>query len=250
MLKSITPSRVDVKNADEGTVEAVFATLNVIDKDGDVILPGSIAEGTKVAVSAYDHGSWSGQMPVGKGTIHEVDDELVARVKFFMDTTHGRDTFHTVKGMEEMGEWSFSLQDITSTEGEWQGKSANLISGIGRIKEVSPVFNGAGVNTRTLVAKAADSKFSEHCEAVVAAVKALHQRASEVVAYRAEKGKTLGVESTGHLTELVGQIESIKTLIDEPTTPPETDVEPDPAADELVRAVLADIARSQGVTPQ
>lgn len=248
MLKSMTPARVQVKNADEGFVEAVFATLNVIDKDGDVILPGAITEGTKVAVSAYGHSSWGGELPIGKGTIHEVGDELVAKLGFFMETSHGRDAFHTVKGLEEMGEWSFSLQEITSTDGEWQGKQANIISRIGAIKEVSPVFVGAGVNTRTLATKGADLKFSEHCEAVLAAVKALRTRASEVVALRAEKGKSLGDDATKQLTALVGELDGVRALLDEPEPPTPEGDEPDPAAEALRQAVLADIFRTQGVT--
>lgn len=157
MLKKISPARVRVKDADTGEVEAVFATLNVIDKDGDVILPGAITDGAAVTVSAYGHKSWSGDLPTGAGTIHEVDDELVARVKFFLDTDQGRNTFGAVKGLAEhgLGEWSWSLQDVTSERGTWKGQRANLISKVGHTAEVSPVLLGAGVNTRTLSVKGA-----------------------------------------------------------------------------------------------
>jgi hypothetical protein len=163
MMKKVAPARVRVKNADLGEVEAVFATLNVIDKDGDVILPGAITDGAAVTVSAYGHKTWSGELPTGAGTIHEVGDELIARVKFFLDTDQGRNTFGAVKGLAEhgLGEWSWSLQDVEAQRGTWKGQKANLISKVGLTAEVSPVLLGAGVNTRTLAVKGAKQLNSE-----------------------------------------------------------------------------------------
>lgn len=164
-LKTFTPSRVQVKNAEAGQVEAVFATLKAIDKDGDVILPGAIDDGAQVVISAFSHESWKGKLPVGRGTIHEVGDELVVKAQFFMDTTHGVDTFNTVKGLagdgegsDNLGEWSFSLQEVTATKGRFANSMANIISRIASIKEVSPTLIGAGVNTRTLAVKSAETK--------------------------------------------------------------------------------------------
>ena len=45
-----TLSSVTVKAADKGEVSAVFSTFNVIDKDGDLTLPGAIKDGTEVVV--------------------------------------------------------------------------------------------------------------------------------------------------------------------------------------------------------
>ena len=155
MQKTKTLSgRVNVKNAELGEVEAVFATLNVKDHDGDVIEPGAITDGASVVISPYGHKVWSDHPPVGVGTIHEVGNELVMKGRYFLDTDAGRNDFHTVKGLAEAGkgEWSFGLVNIKATKDTKNGISANFIQSVD-VPEVSPVFIGAGIDTRTLVAK-------------------------------------------------------------------------------------------------
>ena len=60
----------EFKLEESGAVTIAFAQLNVVDHDKDVSLPGSFPTKT-VPISAYGHTSWSGAMPVGKGTIRE-----------------------------------------------------------------------------------------------------------------------------------------------------------------------------------
>lgn len=155
-IKQLAPARVQVKDATTGEVEAVFATLGVKDHDGDIILPGAIKDGTAVAISAFGHSVWKGAPPAGVGTIHEEGDELILKGRYFLDTDHGRNDFHTVKGLAEAGkgEWSFGLVNIEATKGTHNGVNGNLIKSVD-VPEVSPVFIGAGINTRTLVAKSA-----------------------------------------------------------------------------------------------
>lgn len=250
--KSVPASRVTIKNADEGVVEAVFATLGVIDRDGDVITKGAIEHGAKVTISAYGHKSWEGALPVGTGTISEIGDEAVVSAQFFLDTDAGRDTFTTVKNLAAhgLGEWSFSLNEIVAERGEVDGQSANIISGV-KVHEVSPVLMGAGIDTRTLVTKGA--KFSEHADAVLTAVDELTTRAEEVVTLRAAKGKTIGDESAALLTKVNDALARLKTLLDES----DTDVDDDgaPTSDDDAAAIEAFaneaarfVAISQGVT--
>lgn len=150
-------TRVQVKDADEGRVRVVFATLGVVDKDGDVTEAGAFKSGQPVVVSAYQHGSWQGALPVGKGVIAEDGDEAVADLEFFMDTTHGRDTFLTVKALGDQQEWSYSLHNVKARKGTHEGRGVRFIEGVD-VKEVSPVLVGAGVNTRTLDVKSDDGQ--------------------------------------------------------------------------------------------
>lgn len=152
--KTIPASRVTVKDATTGTFEAVFATLDVIDHDGDVITKGAIDDGAKVVISSYGHGIWKGEMPVGTGTISEVGDELIVDGRFFLKSTAGADTFITVSELadEGQGEWSFGLLDVEAERGTKDGTRVNFITKV-RVPEVSPVFMGAGINTRTLATK-------------------------------------------------------------------------------------------------
>lgn len=247
-IKQLAPARVQVKDATTGEVEAVFATLGVKDHDGDIILPGAIKDGTAVAISAFGHSVWKGAPPAGVGTIHEEGDELVLKGRYFLDTDHGRNDFHTVKGLAEAGkgEWSFGLANIEATKGTHNGVNGNLIKSVD-VPEVSPVFIGAGINTRTLVAKSAaiealtqagidadeatrlveadegaptkGTKFSEHLATVLADVKTLTARAEEVVALRAAKGKTISDEAQTALADIGEELERIKSLISEQPAP-------------------------------
>lgn len=150
-------TRVEVKSASKGEVSAVFATFNVVDKDGDVTLPGAFEDGADVLISAYGHKSWQhmGAMPpVGKGRIRVTPTEAILEGQFFMDTAHGRDAFNTVKGAGDLQEWSYGFNVLDAEPGTFLGKSVQFLKKL-FVKEVSPVFEAVGVNTRTLAVKSA-----------------------------------------------------------------------------------------------
>lgn len=231
---------VHVKDADKGLVEAVFSTFNVVDKDGDITLPGAIKDGTEVVISAYGHQSHWGSLPVGKGVIHTTKTEAVMKGQFFMDTTAGRETFTVVKELGGLGEWSYSLHDVTSKSGELDGQRVNYLESIGLIKEVSPVLIGAGVNTRTLTAKGFDT-LREELDATVAAVKSAIDSTERVVALRAEKGKTLSNVNVEGLAGLAECVERLKTLLD--TAPESTEDAGDLSTPEDIKALAAEQRR-------
>lgn len=161
-MKKTFTGRVQIKDADQGLIEAVFSTLSdadevrkgvgSVDKDGDVTIKGAFEEGAPVVISAYGHKSWEGELPVGKGTIHEIDGEAVLKGRFFLNTTPGRDTFETVKELEELQEWSYSLHDVKASSATIDGRKVRVIERVA-VKEVSPVLRGAGVDTRTIGVK-------------------------------------------------------------------------------------------------
>jgi hypothetical protein len=152
---------LEIKDAEQGEVTAIVATLGVVDKDGDVLLPGSFPASASVKMSAYSHDVvMDGAAPVGKGTITVQGDKAVFQGRFFMTTERGREAFHTVKELGADGEWSFGfprhvqMQEMTA---DWKAKGARrIIAGIQPL-EASPVFRGAGIGTGTLAAKAADT---------------------------------------------------------------------------------------------
>lgn len=337
-MQKKTLARVRVKDATLGIIEAVFAShlvdradlakaaADVIDKDGDVTLKGAFTAGQPVVISAYGHGSWEGRLPVGKGVIREEGDLAIMEGQFFLNTSHGADTFEVVKQLSEddLQEWSYSLHDVTSSRGNVAGKAVRILERIALVKEVSPVLMGAGVETRTLAAKGtkqlasslrrllyeagsdrwkasyawvvdydvdegyvvfevetylegegwssrmlqvdftrtdtavvlgdtetevhqtavflpkqAGLTFSEHIDAVVAAVDGLDARAQGVVALRAEKGKTLSAATRDQLAHLAERITAVKALADAPTH--------DNHLDELEREWLRSVAIAQGV---
>lgn len=317
-------ARVTVKDADQGTVEAVFSTFGVVDKDGDVTRKGAIENGAEVVISAYGHKSWDGLLPVGKGTIRVDASEAVLEGQFFLGTTAGRDTFETVKELGDLQEWSYSLEEVKAERGTLDGKAVNFLNKI-TVKEVSPVLRGSGVRTRTLAVKGtkqltsmiarmldeagsarwsaeygwsylddfdlddgtavfcvvdystgervrqrlmvdftrtdtsvelgddetpvefttvyipkSGERFSEHVMTVMAGVDGLLDRATEVVALRAEKGKAIAPATAEQLTRLDGSLERLKALLVEPT--------PAPTDDEMQALFLRSVANIQGVT--
>lgn len=150
----------EIKDAEAGEVTAIVATLGVVDKDGDVLLPGSFPSSAAVKMSGYSHDVvLDGAAPVGKGTISVDGDKAVFRGKFFLSTQRGRESFNMVKELGADGEWSFGYPrgvQTTALTDDWRAKGARrLITGLQPI-EASPVFVGAGVGTGTLMTKAAD----------------------------------------------------------------------------------------------
>jgi hypothetical protein len=147
-------SRVQIKDAAKGEVRAVFATYGTIDHDGDYTEEGAFEEGAAVVISAYGHTSWGGQLPVGKGIIARDGNDVVVDAKFFLDTTHGADTFATVKELasDGLGEWSYGFDTVNYDFGERDGQHVRVLKKQ-KVYEVSPVLRGAGIGTRTLSAK-------------------------------------------------------------------------------------------------
>lgn len=143
---------VEIKDASQGTVKAVFATLNVKDSDGDVTLPGAFKDGAPVTISAYGHKTWEGALPVGKGVIRATDTEAILDGQFFLNTTAGRDTFETVKQLGDLQQWSYGFDTVEAERGKHDGEDVQFLKALD-VHEVSPVLLGAGVATRTVAAK-------------------------------------------------------------------------------------------------
>lgn len=205
-----TAGSMKINDEAAGEVSAVFATLGVVDAHGDVTRKGAFSP-EDVLISAYGHETWKGAMPVGRGSIREVGDEAIFTGKFFMDTTAGRDTFHTVKATGELQEWSYGFDILESDKGEVEGKQVQYLDKL-KVYEVSPVLIGAGKNTRTLAVKDG-MKFEQHIEAVVADVDALLTRAESVVTLRAEKGKAMGEDSATALAGLDAALTRLTGLL-------------------------------------
>jgi hypothetical protein len=161
----------EIKNGITGEVEAVIATLNVVDHDAEVIWPGAIKDGSKVKMSSYGHdivGSLfgGGAMPVGKGAITVEGNRAVFRGRVFQSTERGRETFSVLKEMGRDQEWSFGFRILESQppDEDWLKRGAERILTKLEVFEVSPVLLGAGVGTTTLSAKCTACGARSPCE--------------------------------------------------------------------------------------
>lgn len=234
------PARVEIKDADKGEVDCVFATTGVKDSDGDVTVAGAFEDGAAVRISAYGHMSWMGRLPVGKGSIRELRNEAIMSGRFFMDTDHGKNTFLTVKALEELQEWSYGYDVVKSSFGKFDDDDVRFLESL-KTYEVSPVLLGAGLNTRTLNAKGINTTLLSEATDALAIVTALADRAADVVAKRAEKGKGIGQDTASILAQIEAQC---KRWVSQPDTAPDSITEDNAA---LIKAYLSDIRRRHAV---
>lgn len=156
-------SATQVKVADEGSVSAVIATLDVKDKDGDVTRKGFFGTQTTSIVLAHD---W-GPVMLGKGVITDQGDtgQAVFDGRFNMDdpmaaAVHSRLKFD-MDNPPPIIEWSYGYRVNPGGEekGDWNGEPVNFLKPLddgspgGKVFEVSPVMVGAGEGTGTLAVK-------------------------------------------------------------------------------------------------
>ena len=141
LTKNITAEQFKFLD-DTGSFRAVFSTFdfNEPDKHGDITLPGSFTDGEKVKIAAWGH-DW-GALPVGRGVIHSDNYKAWVDGKFFIDTTHGLDTYNTIKGLAELNQWSYGFDVIDSEIIDGHRVLKKL-----KVHEVSPVLIGAGNHT-------------------------------------------------------------------------------------------------------
>lgn len=199
-----------INDADQGLVTAVFATLNVVDSDGDVTIPGAFTTGERVRISAYNHESWNGALPVGKGIIAEQDGNAILEGEFFLDLPAGRDTFEVVKQMGELQEWSYGFDVLDAAPGQFEGRDVRFLRKL-KVYEVSPVLLGAGVGTRTLATKGL--KLSDHIDAALADVDQITTRVADAVAQRAGNGQKLSEATLERAAQLESSIKRLREAL-------------------------------------
>lgn len=144
---------VEWKAGKEGGFRARFATLGVVDLDGDVTMAGAFPVGKQVPVSAFGHASHRGALPVGTAVI-TVDGQAARAIgRFFVETIPGRDHWLTLRELGGLSQWSYAYDvlDASTRAAELAryGPLARRILKRLDVFEVSPVLRGAGINTGT-----------------------------------------------------------------------------------------------------
>jgi hypothetical protein len=133
----------------QGSFQAVFATLDVEDLDGDVTLPGAFGS-QRVLIEAWNHDM--DVLPVGKGVIGESDARAVVDGQFFLDTAAGKDHYTVVKELGDQQEWSYTFYVREAEPGVRDGHSVRLLKKL-EVLGVAPVTKGAGIDTHTTAIK-------------------------------------------------------------------------------------------------
>jgi prohead serine protease len=150
--------RVSVKEmnvGEDGKGQVVFATLGVVDKDGDITDKGAF--GNQLAHLMPMHVWKDADSPfLGVASIKESGNEAIADIELNMDLQRAKDWRSSMKFALDRGktiEWSYGF-DVTDSEIRTvNGKKVRALKSL-IVHEVSPVVIGAGENTRVLSMKA------------------------------------------------------------------------------------------------
>jgi len=221
-MKEIERKAVSLQldEAKEGSFVARIATLNVIDKDGDVTLSGAFPNGKEILISAYQHTSWMGSLPVGKAVIQEDGEDVLAKGEFNLKTEIGRDHYESVKFSGGLQEWSYGFKvlevesdknvDKWTTEHEG-ARPARIMKKLDPF-EMSPVLLGAGMDTATLAIK---STYTDQGEAVLAAVTELVIRTKSLADLRQKEGRVLSSANRERMKKLLGMLSGVASDLKE-----------------------------------
>jgi hypothetical protein len=228
--------QIELKEDTPGAFIARIAQFNVMDLDSDVTLPGAFPDGKQVLVSAYQHGSWMGELPVGKATMKEDGEFAIGDGQFNLDSDSGKEHYETVKFSGSLQEWSYGFKVLEQADEKeleaWaeQHDGARPYRIIKKLDpfEISPVMRGAGIGTETIAIKSG-STYADQADAALAAVDALAIRYKELVALRREDGRELSethrdrmkaiqvslAETDGLITELLVDTEPVDKALAE-----------------------------------
>jgi hypothetical protein len=150
-------------NSDEtGEFAAEFATLEVIDHDGDVIRTGAFKDGQETLIEPWNHNYF--EPPVGKGVIHEKDNKAIVDGRFFLDTQAGLEHYRVVKAVGPLQEWSFTFDVEQASHGPFEDQDVQFMEKLD-VWGVAPVTRGAGIDTRTTDIKAQKKAVPSHTTA-------------------------------------------------------------------------------------
>jgi hypothetical protein len=145
---------LEFKGAPLGQVEAIICSFNKIDLDGDVVLPTAIQDGAEVFISPWNHSSTGtgGQLPVGRGIVHNDGQVLSLEGIFFMQNESARESFNVVQQMGAAQPWSWAFKINRASHGNYLGQPVRFLEDL-EIYEASPVIRAASVGTTTTSAK-------------------------------------------------------------------------------------------------
>jgi len=198
---------------EQGEFRAVFATLNVVDADGDLTLPGAFGK-QDVILSQYNHGSWgsgAAALPIGVGKIFEEGDNAIIEGEFNLESEDALKTYQTLKYLYEKKrtqEWSYALPDIDYEMREEDGQRVRVLKRI-RVNEVSPVLMGSGVDTRLLTIKEKGKRLIDDLKDVCTEAARVVERLKSVKEMREKQDRDIAETTIEGAVELADTLHAI-----------------------------------------
>lgn len=220
--KSSAPATFAIDEAageKEGDVLVAFAKADgtTIDRDGHITDPGAFPT-KRVPISAYGHTSWpekGARLPVGVTDVGEENGEARAKGRFLLDTSHGKDTYLTVKALGALQEWSYGYRILAHLrEKASDGRKLLRLKKLD-VFELSPTLVGAGIGTRTLSIKSdeggplAGLPYAEHLDRVLVLVGDVVGRSKSLRDLRAKDGRELSEANRARLLRLRDSIAAL-----------------------------------------
>lgn len=214
-FKNITGEVKELNEKGEGLI--VFATLNVIDSDEDVTLPGAFGEQVVPIVPAHD---WS-QVPIGKAKIREDGDSALAEIKLNLKTDQGRNWYESLKfDMDNLPpsiqEYSYGYHVVEESKGEHEGREVRFLKKL-KVHEISPVILGAGVGTGTLGLKdQKQSSLEDDIKIVQGCTEKLIKRVASLKQLREKDNRDISKERIKELLGIEALLIELKHLCETP----------------------------------
>jgi hypothetical protein len=199
---------IQLKADAPGHFIAKIAQLNVIDKDGDVTVPGAFPAGKQILISSYQHGSWTGGLPVGKAVIREEGNDILIEGDFNLATDTGKEHYETIKFAPDLQEWSYGFETLEAPTGVQDGKTVRFLKRL-NVYEASPVLRGAGVGTGMVAIKNENSTYADEAESVLAAVSSFVERSKSLADLRRSEGRDLSAQNRERLQTLRKSLDEI-----------------------------------------
>jgi hypothetical protein len=209
----IKTSSMQVKvggSSEAGTARVVFATMGVVDHDGDLTERGAFGRQTAKLIPAHDWKSPS----IGVVEIHESGSQAVGDIRFNLSMSAAQEWYQALKFNAEndiLQEYSYGYEVLASEPRFIEGKRVRVLKKL-RVFEVSPVLVGAGVGTHTVDIKSAGSMTMEaHADSVLGAIGGFLDRCEGLKALRARDGRGLSSVARENLSRLIHRVDELKT---------------------------------------
>lgn len=201
-MKWLTTPLTFKADGSEGAIEAVFSTFGVVDRGGDIVERGAIADAQAVPM-VWSH-NW--EKIIGKGTTRIEPDRAVFTGHLFLDTDAGKDAYQTMKSMGDLMQYSWGFRVLDADFVERDEEFVRIIKRT-ELFEVSPVLVGEGMGTHTLSLKYS-MPFPDHSDAVRAAVEGFVARSRSLADLRTKEGRVLSSANRERLKSIADSLTS------------------------------------------
>lgn len=186
MIRKTGQATIKAMN-ENGSGSAVFATLGVVDKDGDLTIPGAFGDQMAKFVGAHN---W-GEPSIGGAKVREEGNLAIADFQINLDMAQGQEWYKSLKFNFDNGipqEFSYGF-DVVKFSYKQEGSQNVRVLEQMKVHEVSPVMVGAGINTHLRSMKNSRS-MDEHFETVLFEVDDFMNRANALIAIRTNENRT------------------------------------------------------------